>query len=130
VDCNKNQVPLLKRLPLDQQPLVARAAKSAKFPPRTVIIKEGPVPWCFVSLAPSLQVLVGLTYANSPGDYCKSWGTCQRTKHIPPCAGLPGEVLPISSCLRFVGLRWLESIECPSFSSIGRLRKTSMLDGC
>ena len=71
MDCNKNQVPLLKRLPLDQQPLVARAAKSVKFPPRTVIIKEGPVPWCFVSLAPSLQVLVGLTYANSPGDYCK-----------------------------------------------------------
>lgn len=35
------QVPLLKRLPLDQQPLVARAAKSVKFPPRTVIIKEG-----------------------------------------------------------------------------------------
>jgi len=35
------QVPLLKRLPLDQQPLVAKAAKPIKFQPRTVIMREG-----------------------------------------------------------------------------------------
>ncbi|CAE7576675.1 for [Symbiodinium natans] len=35
------QVPLLKRLPLDQQPLVAKAAKSIKFQPHSIIMREG-----------------------------------------------------------------------------------------